>query len=264
MNSPNLPVYDPRAKGRRLFVPRSRVNVCDLLAQEQRIPNCTHERLIDLAAVAKLRSQAKQRVSWPVLFIKAYGLVAKKYPVLRQCYLNWPWPHLYEHPHSVAFVSVSRRFRNEDWLFFGRMTCPEGRDLLDVQRELDLYSTEPVAKIFRLQLQHSGMNWALRRMLWWIGYNVWGDRRARRFGTFGMTTISAQGANITQPPNILTSTFSYGPLDEQGRSRLALSYDHRLLDGLTVAGILADVEHTLQTEIAAELATLATAVRAAA
>ena len=49
-------------------------------------------------------------IPWPVVFAKAYALVAAGSPPLRRVYVKLPWPHLYELPRSVASIIVER-----DW-----------------------------------------------------------------------------------------------------------------------------------------------------
>jgi hypothetical protein len=68
-----------------------------------------------------------------------------------------------------------------------------------------------------------------------------------------MTTLAAEGVEIEVPPSIHTSTLTFGPLDAQGRLRAASAYDHRLMDGITVARCLARLEAILQGPIATEL-----------
>jgi hypothetical protein len=128
---------------------------------------------------------------------------------------------------------------------------------MNLQVRLDRYLTEPAPLAFRKQWKLSAMPSWLRRIAWWTLLNVSGQRRVKRCGTFFLTTISSRGAEIRHPPGFLTGGLTFGPIDEQGRSRVTLAYDHRLLDGRMVADILADLEVTLNGIIAAELVTLA-------
>ena len=68
-----------------------------------------------------------------------------------------------------------------------------------------------------------------------------------------VTTIAGRGAVIDQPPGIMTSTLTYGPIGVDGKARIILTYDHRLIDGWYVADVLRQVEETLNTLIAEEL-----------
>src|SRR5947209_5871481 len=96
------------AKGYRLRLPVRRRLVCDLLHFARQVPLFPLERRCALGQFAELRQGAPTRISWSVLFLKAYSLLAADYPVLRQALLRWPWAHLYQHPFSVAMLAVSR------------------------------------------------------------------------------------------------------------------------------------------------------------
>ena len=97
-----------------------------------------------------------------------------------------------------------------------------------------------------------------RRIAWWLTLNVSGQTRVRRCGTFFLTTVGSRGAEISHPPGFLTSGLTFGPIDEHGRSRVTLAYDHRLLDGRMVADILADLDATLNGAIVHELESMTT------
>ena len=50
---------------------------------------------------------------------------------------------------------------------------------------------------------------------------------------------------------------TYGPFDDQGRTRVTIAYDHRLTDGLQIARCLRALEETLNGPLAKELNKLA-------
>lgn len=241
---------------RRLAIPRSRRLVIDLLRLNKQVPTTPHDRVMDLSVVATAREQAAQRISWSILFIKAFAIVASKYPPLRQIYMPWPWPHLYQHPTSVATIVTHREVEDEPWLFWPRYFHADEYPLTRLQAYLERCQTEPVQVIFKQQWWLSAFPSWLRRIVWWWTLNVSGKTRVQRCGTFFLTTVGSRGAEISHPPGFLTSGFSFGPIDEHGRSRVTLAYDHRLLDGRMVADILADLEATLNGAITAELATI--------
>lgn len=243
--------------GRRLPLARSRRLTCDVVHYHRQVPTCAHDRRCDLSRLVSLRARLPRRVSWSLLFVKAYALVAREHPVLRQTFLRWPWPHVYESAESVAMVVVQRMFQGEPWLFWGRFTQPDAQPLIDLQDQLEQYQQAPVEQVFERQWQLSAFPTPVRRLFWWWTLNVSGAKRAKRTGTFFLTTIAAHGAEIQHPPAFLTGNLTYGPLDEQGHSRVTLAYDHRLMDGLTVARALSDLEATLNGPIAAELEQLA-------
>ena len=240
-------------KPRRLPLSRSRRLPIDVLHYNRRVPTCVLDRRCDLGRVGQLRSRLPIRISWTLLFIKAFALIAQKHRVLRQSYIEWPWPHVFEHPYSVAMLATLREHRGEPWLFWSRFVQPEQQTLVQLQHALDKYQAEPVDKLFLRQWRLSGLPTFLRRCCWWWTLNFAGAKRARRVGTFFLTTLAGKGVEIQDPPAFLTSNLTYGPLDESGHCRVTLSCDHRLMDGSTIADCLIELEATLNGQIADEL-----------
>jgi hypothetical protein len=222
------------------------------------MPTFAADRLFSLGEIAELRGQATPRISWTVLFLKAYALVAADCRSLRQAYLRWPWPHLVEHPHSVATVAINRRDeeRGEDRLCWGRFMEPERQSLGSLQQALERYQREPIDDIFRRQVQHSKLPRPLRRLIWWVNLNLVVKKRAKRLGTFSMSTLAGLGAGNRSHPSILTTSLTYGPIDERGQMLVTLICDHRVLDGALAARSLAQLEAVLCGPIARELAML--------
>jgi hypothetical protein len=223
------------------------------------IPRFAVDRLMSLAELAELRDRAAPRISWTVLFLKAYSQVAADCRPLRQAYLGWPWGHLVEMPQSVGMVAVNRRDEelNEDRLCWGRFIRPEQESLVELQAALDGFQLEPLDEVFRRQVQHSKLPTALRRLVWWVNLNLVVKSRARRIGTFSMSSLAGQGAWNRSHPAIHTTSLTFGPLDEQGRLLATLICDHRVLDGALAARVLGNLEAALLGPIAAELKTLA-------
>lgn len=203
-----------------------------------------------------LRDEAPQRISWAALFVKGYALAAMRQPPLRQMYVRWPWPHLFEQPHSTAMVVINRQYWGEDRICWGRLTRPEQMPLVELQRRLDAYKTQPVDKIFAHQLRLSRLPTPLRRLLYWANLNFGGRMRARRLGTFTMSTLAGQGVLNRMHQTFLTSSLTYGPLDENGRAVVTLLCDHRVVDGVVAARALSDLEAALVGPITSELRTL--------
>lgn len=243
-----------RQKPIRRRLSRGRRLTCDVLHYHRKVPTCAHDRLCDLSGLASARKNSPRRISWSLLFIKAFGLVAREFPVLRQIYQPWPWPHIYEHPKSIGMMAIQREHQGEPWLFWGRFCEPESQSLVSLQDRLERYQTEPVQSIFKRQWQLSAFPTPIRRLFWWWTLNASGAKRPHRAGTFFLTTLAGQGAEIQHPPAFLTSNMTYGPFDEQGRSRVTIAYDHRLTDGLQIAKCLSALEETLSGPITAELA----------
>jgi hypothetical protein len=255
----NVPDGNPR------WVPISvnRRLVLDGLSFARRVPLFPAEMMLDLSEIAALRKSVSQRVSWAVLFVKAYAIAAQRHTPLRRTYVRWPWPHLVEVPHSTAMVVVNRQYQNEDRICWGRLEHPESRPLTDLQRQLTRYKHEPVEKVFAQQLRLGRFPAPLRRMLYWWNLNFAGRKRAKRFGTFTMSTLAGEGVWNRMHQSFLTSSLTYGPLDEQGRCLVTLLCDHRVVDGIVAARALADLQAALAGPIGDELKTMATSRAAA-
>jgi hypothetical protein len=249
---------------RRRRLPPSRRLVCDLLHFARRVPLFPLERSCGLGELAELRQRAPCKISWSVLFLKAYGLVAMEYAQLRQAYLSWPWPHLYEHPHNVALLAINRADSEGDRLYWGRFIQPEQRTLVDLQTKLNRYKSEPPRSVFRTQRRLSRLPTLLRRSGWWLALNLSGAQRARLMGTFGMSTLAGQGAVNRFHPTCLSTSLTYGPMDASGQVLVTLLYDHRIADGNCIAAALADLEVILRGPIASEVKSLYDGKRACA
>lgn len=246
----------PNQDGKRFPVPASRRLTFDLLWFNRSVPLCGHDRIVDLATVAEARSLAATRISWPALFIRAFSLVASQYPQLRQTWYRWPLAHLYQHPVNVASITVHREWKGDPWLFWGQISEPEQLSLSEIQRQLDRFRDGPVSKTFRRQVQLAKLPTLLRRMIWWWNINVATSRRARRLGTFFLSTLAGRGAEIQVPPSIHTGCLTFGPLNEAGQCRVTLAYDHRVMDGAIVAEILESLERVLCGQMLTELRNL--------
>lgn len=247
-------------RGRRLRVSWKRALVFDFLHFARQVPSFPCDRLCDLSAVAAARAAAPVRISWPVLLMRAYALLAIDEPVLRRTWLRWPWPHLYEHAESVAMLTISRRWEEEDCLCLARFPAPERETLASLQQTLDRYRQAPVEQAFRKQWQLARLPGLLRRTIWGLNQHLLGHSKARRFGTFGMSILASQGAYNRAHPTVLTTCLTIGPLDERQRALLTLIYDHRLLDGSPAARCLVRLEEILNVQIVAELQALASTV----
>jgi hypothetical protein len=228
-----------------------------LLSYHQAMPICAHDRLIDLSELVEVRRNSAVRISWPVIFMKAYSLVGAANPILRRWHQDFPWKHQGESPDVVPMVAVTRRYRDDDWLFFGRFDKADQRALDELQTRLDQYQTHPVEIAFRTQRRFSMYPRFVRRLVFWGKMNLSGNRRLKRLGTFGLTTISGAGATIQMPPTPNTSAITYGPMDENEQSLVTIAYDHRLMDGMTVARLLQELDDTLHGPVLQELRELA-------
>lgn len=239
--------------GRSFLVPRCRRLTWDLLYFNRSVPLCGHDRLCNLSQLSEARRNAPVRVSWPALFLKAYGLLAQNVPELRQTWYRWPWAHLYQHPCSVGVLTVQREYKGDPWLFWGRIVEPENLSLVEIQRGIDEFTNAPVSQLFRRELKLARLPTILRRLIWGWNLVIAKGGRASRVGTFFLSTLSGRGVEIQVPPSVHTGCLTYGPLDKQGCCRVTIAYDHRVMDGGRVADCLAQLEVILSETLHREL-----------
>ena len=242
-------------KGRRVPITGPRRFIIDLVHFARRVPSVPVGRAMDISALRQPREEHPSRPSWAVLFMKAYALVAARNAPLRRALLDFPRARIYEHPHNICALAVERMFLGEEGIFVGLFRGPETQSLSQLQEALAWYKGEPLDRIglFRQALRVSRAPTPLRRLLWWSSLHVSGAKRAKRFGTFGLTTYGSLGAESFHPISPLTTTLTYGPIDPYGRVVVKLIYDHRVLDGAYIARRLRDIEATLSGEILDEL-----------
>lgn len=244
--------------GRTLSLSLPRRLVCDLVHFAHKVPTVPVQRLINVAALDPVRAQLSPRPSWCTLFTKAMALVSVEFPELRRAYLSFPWARLYEHPESIASVAMERDYKGENGVFFAHFIGPEKRSLLDLDAELRRFQTLPVTSVpdFQICLYICRLPLLLRRFAWWYVTSFRGFRKATWLGTFGVSVYSSLGAESLHPLSPVTTTMNYGVIHENGDVQVRLIYDHRVMDGATVARALARLEQILNGEILAEMRTL--------
>jgi hypothetical protein len=255
----------PAITGRRVRLPLPRRWVADLMHACRGVPLITVERRTDLSAVIAARDRAADPPPWPALFVQAYARVAARTPALRQAYIPFPWPHLFVADESIATVAVAREYDGEPAVFFGQIRTPDRQPLAHLAGHVRDWKTRPVEDIrpFARLIRYSRYPRPVRRLLWWLAMNLSGRHRAKTFGTFGLSTVGSAGAGLLNVIAPTAATLSYGPFAADGTLAVRLTFDHRVLDGLTAATALAGLEGVFRGEMVRELNTLAAAADAA-
>ncbi len=244
---------EPKGVEFPLSVPRRLI--ADLLHFSRRVPSIPLSRTMDLSPLLGARRTHPARPSWSVIFMKAYAQVAMEHAPLRRALLEIPYQRLYEHPQTNCSLAIEREYEGEAGVFFGMFRAPEGQTLGELQRSLVEFKNLPLEEIgfFRRMIRISRCPTIVRRFLWSISLFVSGRARAKRFGTFGVTTLGGTGVEQVHPLSPLTTTLTFGPIDSSGKVLVKIIYDHRVLDGAYVARRLVDLEETLQGMILDEL-----------
>lgn len=242
-------------KGRALPITAPRRFIIDLVHFASQVPSVPVSRAMDVAPLFDWREMHPGRPSWAVIFMKACAMVAASHAPLRRALLNFPWSRLYEHPQSTCAMALERRFNGEEGIFVGLFRAPESQPLSQLQEALDYYKLAPLERVgfFRQALRVSSAPTPIRRLLWWSTLNISGYKRAKRFGTFGLSSYGSLGAESLHPISPLTTTLTYGPIGASGLVNVKITYDHRVLDGAYVARRLRDIEDVLHGPILDEL-----------
>lgn len=222
------------------------------------VPSIPVERRMALGQIAALRAACPDRPAWTAIFAKAFAIVARDMPALRRAYVRLPLPRLYEYPESTASIAVEREYQGDVGLLFFRVGQPDKLPLSDLSRMIRSAATVPVEDVstFRRALRISRLPMVLRRIVWWFGLNA-GRARGNYFGTFGVSVYANLGAESLHPISPLTTVINYGIIRDDGEVAVRAMYDHRVMDGTTVANALQRLEQTLHTVIADELRSLA-------
>ena len=239
----------------RLSVPRRMV--IDLLHFAKGIPTVPVQKRMSLGALIAARAACKDRPRWTAIFTKAYALMAREFPQFRRAYVKLPWPHLYEYPRSNATVIIERDYQGEPGLFSISIKEPADQPLREIGRQLEHASTAPVDSIkdFRRTMNFARLPLPLRRVFWWICLNF-GRQRGNYFGTFGVSVYSALNAESLHPLSPLTTLLNYGVMSSDGMLDVRIIYDHRVMNGATVARALGRLEEILNSVVLEEVRSL--------
>ncbi|MBN8989666.1 MAG: acyltransferase [Rhizobiales bacterium] len=241
-----------RGTVRRITIPRR--FVADLMHASRGVPFVSLARPLDIRALLDARAQATRPPGWAAIFVKAFALVAKNEPILRTLYIKWPWPHFYELPRSVGFVTIARGHDGKDAVLLQRMRAPDEMPLSEIDAVLRHAKEAPVDEVpaFRKMLMATRLPLPFRRFIWWLGLN-WGRQRANYFGSFGVTSVAAFGPGELHALGPGPFILSYGMTEPDHTIGVVLRWDHRISDAALIAHVLIRLEQVLNNEIAAEL-----------
>jgi hypothetical protein len=226
----------------------------DLMFFSKKVPTVPVQRRMNLGPVAAARAIAANRVPWPAIFAKAMAMVAEEYAPLRQIYMRYPWPHLYEYPTSTAVIAIERIYHEEAGVFYCLIENPASRPLNEIRREVRDAVELPLEQVknFRLAMRIARLPLLLRRFIWWLAIHS-GRERPKYFGTFAVSSVAALGIDVLHPLSLWTALLTYGPLSPNGQIDVRIIMDHRVLDAAQLGRIMIRMEEILNGPITAEL-----------
>jgi hypothetical protein len=244
-------------RGQAIRLSVQRRMVIDLLYFARGVPTVPVQKRMSLGPLVAARAACRERPRWTAIFTNAYALLAQEVPELRRAYVKIPWAHLYEYPTSKANIIIERDYRGEPSLCPVSIKDPAHRSVGDIGRQIQHATTAPLEEIkdFRRWMRLARLPRPLRRTLWWIGLNI-GRSRWHFFATFGLSVYSALNAESLHPLSPLTTLLNYGVMTGEGVLDVRIIYDHRVLDGATVARALGRLEEILNSVILEEVQSL--------
>lgn len=243
-----------RNRGERRGVPRHRRMAIDIANAAMRVPSFPVHRTMQLGEIEQLRLRLDCRIGWASLLASTYSRVSQEFPELRDIYVESPVPYLYRHPQSVASITVHRSDdQGLERLVWGRLIDPHLRQLDQIQEAISSFATSPIESFFRDGLKMERQPRMLRRFVWWVLMRWSGRRRAKHLGTFSISNLGGRGALNAHFPLVTTTALSMGPIQQDGRCDVVMLCDHRVLDGVLAANVLASVEHELSTASVREM-----------
>lgn len=232
--------------------------MADLSWASLHMPRCimTARLHIPRALAARAALEAP-RPPWTTIFLKGFGIAAEARPALRRCHATLPWPRMLELEHALGCVVLEREHEGEPALSIARFARCHAIPLPELARRLHHAKTAPVGEVpsFRQFRRFALLPWPLRRFLmrlalangWPMVY--WG-------GTFAVSSVGEQGVTILDSVSVLPIFLSYGPIAADGGVDVALSFDHRVMDGADGAAALRRLEQALEGGVADELQAL--------
>jgi hypothetical protein len=240
--------------GKRIPMSLPRRIIADLCHFSLAVPNGVIKRDLMIPGLLAARAAANPRPAWPVLFLKAYALVARDMPELRQSYVKFPWPHFFQHTESVASLVIERDHEGEAALMLARLKQPDRLSIAELDARVRELKTAPAESVrdFRRALAVARLPLPIRRIAWWLGLNI-GRQRAGYFGTYAISVLGGQGVEVVYAVSPWTMLLSYGPIAPDGRVTVTASFDHRVMDGAVIARLFERLQAVLEGEIAGEV-----------
>ena len=210
---------------------------------------------LNVAPLAKERRRHRPPIGWTALLVKAVALVGCRMPALRQAFMPFPWPHLYQHPRTVASIIVERGWQGEVGVFFDQVQGPEELPLAEIDTLIRGMKFLPIDSVggFRRVIRFARMPTPLRRLICRIALYGSGRLRARYFGTFSINSIPAPRTEVAQSGTPLTLSLFYGYIEPSGDVLIQALWDPRVIDDGPMWRMLQELENTLNGEIVAEL-----------
>lgn len=240
-------------RGRIFGVSLARRVIIDLMHASKGVPFVAVRRTLDISRLAAARAAQSERIAWPAIFAKAFGLLAEEQPLLRTAYLKWPWPHFFEFEKTVAMIVVAQEPVTEGVLLF-KLLAPERVPLAEADRSIRIAKASPIeaTPFFRKTMRITKLPLPLRRAAWALGLNI-GRQRGNFFGSLLITSVAAFGGGEVEALGPGPFILSYDRVTEAGKIDVMVRWDHRVTDAAVIGLALSRLEQLLNGPVADEL-----------
>ena len=220
------------------------------------IPVVAVKKNLAVSDLLKARRSVPRPPRWSALVCRGFALVSSRLPQLRQCFVSFPTPHLYEHPSSVASMAINRTYQDEPAVFFGLVQEPENLGLTEIGGRVQQFVDGPLLEngSFRRLIRNTKLPRPMRRLLWWYCVSASGRQKSKILGTFAVNSIASMGMEVCQFISPVTTMLYYLPPSGSSETlSIQLAFDHRVYDGSLASEALVQLESVLNREIANEI-----------
>jgi hypothetical protein len=190
--------------------------------------------------------------------MKAFAKVSQDYPELRQAYLPFFIPKIYEYFKTSGSIAIERELNNETVVLYLKIDSPESMDLKELDLRIKNAKDCPINSeaSFKRFIKINKFPLLIRRLLWWFGLNIASSRR-NYFGTFGLTGIG-RGVRSLSIKSPLSVNFIFDMSQSEQKPLVRLFWDHRIFDGVIVIHILEKLQHYMNNDLVFEIEKITT------
>ncbi len=248
---------DQTKLGYRLRLSPARRLMRDYMYFSKKTPFVCIEKEMELSQLVDIRNRSPVKISWFVIFIKAFSLVAEQYSPLRRAYLSFPFSHFYEYATTSCMLALERFINDEPIILTAKLVSPEKKTLFMLDSKVKELKNKPINDVsfFRHILTLNQLPFLMRRVVWYLALNFpW--LRFHYFGTLLVTGVARWGVSATQILSTSGVVLSYDTINPSGKVLVRLLWDHRLFDGILAAEVMNQLELALTGKILDELRTL--------
>lgn len=239
--------------GRTIPLTLSQRYLGDLLHLVQGCPSTPLTRSFPIAEVNAARQWAEPSPSWSAILLKAVALVSQSHSCLRQQYVSFPWPHLYEHPSTMAHIAVTRQEGDASILFPMIVPKPENLSIQELDaffartQSLEAEETPELRKMEKL----ARLPRPIRRLIWWKRC-LSARLRAQHLGTVAVN-VQWDGEPLTYSPlSVRLPTFTPLAITD-GEMEVCFRFDPRVIDRTEAVKVLDGLQRAIQQDILSEL-----------